>query len=62
MRTRGTKFWEMKISSEMKKPIDKQFIGRSCQPTNYIEEANFQIAEFIVMNQTKIDKSRKLVA
>ncbi len=62
MRTRRTKFWENKISSEMKKPIDKQFIGRSCQPVNSIEEVDYQIAEFMVTHQAKSNKPIKLVA
>jgi len=61
MRVRGTKFWEMKISSEQSKPKEKQFVGLSCEP-NVEELANYMIAEFMVMSQSKSYKSVKLVA
>ena len=61
MKVRGTKFWEMKITTELSKPIDKQFVGLSCEPRAE-ELANYMLAEFIVMNQAKSNKSKKLVA
>ncbi len=61
MRLRGTKFWEMKISSELSKPAEKQFVGLYCEPRTE-ELANYLMAEFMVMAQAKTNKSRKLVA
>lgn len=61
MRLRGTKYWEMKISSELSKPSEKQFVGLTCEPRTE-ELANYMVAEFMVINQTNSKKTKKLVA
>ena len=61
MKLRGTKYWEMKITTELSKPVEKQFVGLTCEPRTE-ELANYMVAEFVVMNQAKSNKCRKLVA
>ena len=51
MRIRGIKFWENKISEELTKTTDQQFISQSPQPQNPTEEQNYQIASYFVHQQ-----------